>query len=90
MPIRFAVKIVRRNLYMDQCQSDDLDIYSSSQVHLKLDYFLTCNISDNMLADIQPWHDGRPIHGIYMPKLVAMTLTLIQGHIGSAKAKIMG
>ena len=32
----------------DHCQSDDLDLHSRPQVHLKLDYSLTCNISDNI------------------------------------------
>ena len=34
----------------DRCHSDDLDLHSRSQVHLKCDYFLTCNISDNISA----------------------------------------
>ena len=43
MPIKFSVKI----LYIYRtCQSDDLRL--RSQVRLKLDYFLTCNISDNI------------------------------------------
>ena len=32
----------------DHCQSDDLDLYSRSQMLLKLYYFLTCNVSDNI------------------------------------------
>ena len=31
----------------DHCQSDDLDLHSRSQVRLKRDYYLICNISDN-------------------------------------------
>ena len=38
-----------KGLY-DHCQSDDLAFHSRSQVCLKLDYFLTCNISDNILG----------------------------------------
>ena len=38
-----------KGLY-DRCQPDDLDFYSRSQVRLKLDYFLICNISDNIYA----------------------------------------
>ena len=34
----------------DHCQHDDLDLHSRSEVRLKLDYFLTCNISDNIYA----------------------------------------
>ena len=30
------------------CQSDDLDLHLRSQVRLKFDYVLTCNISDNI------------------------------------------
>ena len=33
------------------CQSDDLDLHSRSQVRLQLDYFLTCNISDDIYAN---------------------------------------
>ena len=47
MPIKFAVKI--NGLY-DHCQSDDLDILSRLQVHLKLDCFSTCSILDNIGA----------------------------------------
>ena len=37
-----------KGLYMhDHCQSDNLDLHSRSQVRLKFDYLLTCNISDN-------------------------------------------
>ena len=31
-----------------RCQFDDLDLHSRSQVRLKLDYFLTCNITGNI------------------------------------------
>ena len=34
----------------DHYQSDDLDLHSRPQVRLKLDYFLTCNILDNISA----------------------------------------
>ena len=37
---------------------------------------------------IQTWHDGRLMHGIHVLMLVSTTLTLMQGHSGSAKAKI--
>ena len=36
-----------KGLY-DHCQSGDPDQHSRSQVHLELDYFLSCNISDNI------------------------------------------
>ena len=36
--IKFAVKIVRLKIYIyDHCQSDDLDLHSRSQLHLRLD-----------------------------------------------------
>ena len=38
-----------KHLY-DHCESDDRDLRSRSQVRLKRDYFLTCNISDNISA----------------------------------------
>ena len=46
MPMKFAVKTVRLKVYM--AMSDDLDLHSRSHVHLKLNYFLTCNVSDNI------------------------------------------
>ena len=50
MPTKLAVKIVRLIIYImyGHCQSVDLDLCSRSQVHLKLEYFLTCDISDNI------------------------------------------
>ena len=59
-------------------------------MRLKLEYFLTCNISDSIEAIyIQTWHDGRLMDAIYiyMLVLVLMTLNLMHGHSGSAKAK---
>ena len=32
----------------DQCRTDDLGLHTRSQLRLKLHYFLTCNISDNI------------------------------------------
>ena len=61
MPIKFAVKTAVIGCIYDHCQSDDLDLDSMSQVRLKVDYFLTCNISDNIfkrLCYIQTCHDG--------------------------------
>ena len=52
-----------KGLY-DNCQSDDLNLYSKSQERLKLDYFLTCNILIYIYIYIsyyiQTWHDGKP------------------------------
>ena len=50
----------------DHCQSDDLYLKSRSQVRLKLDYFLTINMSDQYLSYyIQTWHGGRLIETLY-------------------------
>ena len=52
----------------DHCQSDNLGFHSRSQVRLKLDYFLTCNISDNITFlryYIQTWHAGILMDAIY-------------------------
>ena len=40
-----------KGLY-DHCQYDDLDLHSDSQVRLKRDNFLTCNLSDSISAII--------------------------------------
>ena len=50
------------------CQSDDLDFHSRSQLRLKLDYFLACNISDNINLSyyIQNAHGGRLMDAIYV------------------------
>ena len=89
MPIRFVVKIVRLNVYVMTSASptDDLDCHSRSQMRLKDNYFLTCNMSDNISAI--PFKLGITVD-VWMPymlMLVSMTLALMQGHSGSAKAK---
>ena len=48
MPITFACEDSPTKGLNDHCQSDDRDFNSRSQVCLKRDYFLTCNISDNI------------------------------------------
>ena len=63
MPIKFAVKIV--GLY-NPCRSDDLDLHSGSQLHLKLDNILTRSLivlswTIFKIYGIQTWHDGRLI-----------------------------
>ena len=54
----------------DHCQSDDLDLHSRSLVHLKLDYFLTSNISDNIFSVIsyymKTWHNSRLMDALYI------------------------
>ena len=44
IPITFAVKIVRRELYIIVSQSDDLALHSRAQQRLKRDQCLTCTI----------------------------------------------
>ena len=56
------------------------------QMRLKLDYFLACNISDNICYYIKL---GMTVD-LWMPyiiMLVLMTLTMMQVHSGPAKAK---
>ena len=48
MPIKFVCEDSPTKGLYDHCQSNDLDLHSRLQVHLKRDYFLTCNMSDNM------------------------------------------
>ena len=68
----------------DHFQSDDLDHHSRSHVRLKLDYFLTCNISDNIkLLHLNLVYQ----YMAYRLMLVSMILTLMQGHSGSPKGK---
>ena len=66
MPTTFAVKIVRLKRVYDHCQYDDLDLNSRSQVRLKVDYFLSCNILENILCYyFQTWHGSTLTHGIH-------------------------
>ena len=62
-------------------------IHSRSQLRLKFDYFLTCNISDNTKAITFKFGMPVDVWMPYMLVLVLMTLTLIQRHSGSGKAK---
>ena len=67
----------------DHCQFDDLELHSRPQVHLKLDYFLTCHYLGQYLSYyIHTWHDSRLMNALYVLLLVSMTLTLMQGHSG--------
>ena len=54
MPIKFSVKIVRLKVYVIFSQSDDLDLYSRSQLRLKLNkcfyLYYNSNISDTNWA----------------------------------------
>ena len=68
------------------CQSVDLDLHSSSQVPLKYDYFLTCNISDTISAITFELGMAVKLWMPYILMLVSKTLILIKGHSGSAKA----
>ena len=44
MPIKFAVKLVWLRVYIFFSQSDDLNLHSRLQWHLKLDKCFTCNM----------------------------------------------
>ena len=61
-----------KGLY-DHCQSDNLDLHSRSQVGLKLDYFLTCNISGNIKAVAFKLDMTVDLWMPYMLVLVSMT-----------------
>ena len=51
MAIKFTVKTVRLNVYIQSFpQSDDLDLHSRSQLRLKLDKCLTCTITAGHIA----------------------------------------
>ena len=86
MPITFVVKIVWPKVHIIFSQSDDLNLQSRSPLRLKLDKCFTGSISRTIF---KLWHStlvwGYTWH-ILM--LVSMTLTLMQGHGRSAKAKI--
>ena len=78
-----------KGLY-DHCQSVDLDLHSRSELHPKLDYFFNLQyIGQYLRYYIQTWHDGRHMDVQCMSMLVWVTLTLnlMQGHSGLAKAK---
>ena len=87
MPIKFAVKIVRLRVCMTIASPMTITFIQGHKC-LKLDCFLTCNISDILSYYIQTWHDGRLVDALsYLLMLVLVTLTLMQVHSGSAKAK---
>ena len=48
MLVKFTVKIVGLKVYMTIARPMTFNLHSRLQVRLKLDYFLTCNISDNI------------------------------------------
>ena len=48
MPIKFAVKIVRLKVDVTIARSMTLTFIQGRKFRLKRDYFLTCNISDNI------------------------------------------
>ena len=48
MPIKFCCEDSPTTGLYEHGQSDDVDLHSRSQVRLKLDYSLTCNILDNI------------------------------------------
>ena len=70
------------------CQYDQRDLESRSLVRIKFDYFLTCNISDNIYAITFTLDMMVDIGVVYMLMLVLITLK--HGHSGSTKANIPG
>ena len=86
IPIKFAVKTVRLKVFFFllpvrwPCSS--LKVTTSSQTW----QVFNSHISGTLSYGILTWHDGRRMHDIYMVVLVSMTLTLMQGHSGSANA----
>ena len=82
LPIKYAVNTVRLMVYMTIASTTTWTLYSRSQVRLKLDYFLTCNISDH--SDLA-WLMDAIWYSLLI--LVSMILTLMQCHSGLSKAK---
>ena len=99
MPIKFAVKIVRLKVYIIFPQSDNLDLHSRSQLRLKLDKTHTLPLLwrnaerkkgklDKLVTytTIVASKLGMTVDlcMAYMFMFVSMTMTLMQGHSGSA------
>ena len=63
---------------------------------LKLDNVLTCSliemyrtIGQQLSYGIQPWHDGRLIHGVCIySTLMLISMALVHGHNGFAEENI--
>ena len=65
-----------------------LSLHPRSQLRLKLDQCLTCTIIVVSRTIFKLWHSMTvDLFMAYVLMLVSMTLTLMQGHNGSAKAK---
>ena len=79
-----------KGLYVIFFQSDDLALHSRSQLHLKLDKIMCYNsyISNNIYAMASKLGMMVDLCMAYILMLISMTLTLMQGHGGLAKAKI--
>ena len=88
MSIKFSVKIVQLKVCIwplpIQWPWPSFKVTSASQTWLLFNFQYLGQYSSYY---IQIWHGGRPIHGIsYMLMLGSMTLTLMPGRSGSAKA----
>ena len=88
MPVKFAVKIVRLNVYMTFASPTTLTFIQSHKcvsnwtgLLFNLQY-----IGQYLSYYIQTWNDGRRMHNVHA-RFDELTLTLMQGHSGSAKAK---
>ena len=68
MAIKLAMEIVQRTVYVIFSQSDDINLHSRSQLHLKLDRFVNCPIIVISQTIFKlwhlTWHDGRLMHSI--------------------------
>ena len=66
------------------CLTDDLDLRSRTSAYQTWLLFNLQYLGQYLSSYIQTWNDGRQM--LYMLMLVSMTLALLQGHSGSAKA----
>ena len=87
MRIRFDEKIILLKVDMTIARPLTLTFIQSHKCVSNLIYFLTCNISDNILTITFKLGMTVEVWVPYKPMLVSLTFTLLQGHSGSAKAK---
>ena len=88
--IMFAVKIVRLKVYMTIAIPTTLTFVQGHKCVSNLLFFNLQYLGQYLSYCIQSWRDGRLIdtmNFVIMLTLILMTLTLMQGHSGSAKSK---
>ena len=82
----------RLKVYLICSLSDELDLHARSQLRLKVDkcfnLYFNSNISDNISAMAFKLGMKVDLCMGYILMVMSMTLTLIQGHSGSAEGKI--